>query len=100
MPLNTLADLVFDQLAPNVPGLVLPVTATADGSAVGTLRSAMVGRPNKQVLRWQAFRPDGSTAGPIWEYRTDAAMDFLTPEAAATLRQQAAKEAQSLEANQ
>lgn len=91
MPLNTLADLVFDQVTPDAPGLVLPVTATADGSAVGTLRSALVGR--KLVLRWQAFRPDGSVAGPIWTDRADAAMDFLTPEAAAELRAAALKAA-------
>lgn len=69
--------LILDEVTPDAPGLVLEVT-NLDGLALGTVRSALVGRPGKQVLRWQAFRLDGTVAGPIWATRQDAAPNLLT----------------------
>lgn len=82
----TVEDLLFDRVTPDAPGLVLAVT-DPDSVPLGTLRSAMVGRPNRQVLRWQAFNPDGTVSGPIWSTREGSAVDLLPQEFRLAMRQ-------------
>ncbi|GAB2958927.1 hypothetical protein GCM10027048_27620 [Hymenobacter coalescens] len=77
----TIADLTYDRTTPDAAGLVLPVSVTATGEALGELRCTLEGRPNRKVLRWKAYELSGTSAGPIWPTRDEAAVDLLPLEA-------------------